>query len=282
MKRSIQIVLAAAAVAAVMSFPLPARSDCIHRVQLATAVNTSYTGQEQDPATAADADGHNTGLLPTTSTAWSGVAEASGGYGEAFAGVNSSIDMGDLSINLALETEINTSTNGAWCSAGGSSQISWVDELILESSTLPYGAPVDIRWHLNLTGALLEGGRSYPENGMHARFYYGGGALNLWNPGKVSIQSQNTVGDQLSIQGDMEASAIMMANYGPPTDPPQPRVPYATVDINIQAVIGIEILTPGVTYSTCSGTVYPIPEPVTMSMLAMGGLVVLRRRKRKR
>ncbi|MDP6544583.1 MAG: PEP-CTERM sorting domain-containing protein [Phycisphaerae bacterium] len=284
MKRAIQIVLAVAAFAALMSVPQPARSDCIPQVQLAAAINAGYGGQDTVPATASDSDGHTTGLLPTTSTDWSGVVEASGGYGTALAGVISSIDMGDLSINLTLHTEVNTSTtDGAASNAGASSQISWHDGLKLESSTLPDGTPVDVKWYLKLSGMLVEGGRSYPENGMHAAFYLGGAGLQLWDPGETSALSQLAVGDQIAIQGSMEASAITMANYAPwVPEPPQTRVPLATVDINIRSVVGIEILTPGAGYTSCSGTVYPIPEPATVSLLALGVLGILKRRREYR
>lgn len=220
------------------------------------------------------------GPEPVKSHSYGFQMEAQGSQGSSNQTLNRVTAMGIHTISMDCQSFMGGAATFTGGSVFGNGE--WLDTLDLVSPSLPDGTPIDIALRLGLDISLAEGGRIYDTNVVMAIFngYTGGPKVyegETWGGSQWEDESivLAKIGTPFNISGWIQGGVGTMADV-------DYRV--STAVWNATATYALEILTPDVTYTARSGTVYPteIPEPATLSLLLAGGAILARRRTRRR
>jgi hypothetical protein len=162
---------------------------------------------------------------------------------------------------------------------GGSGEFigTWQDSLLVTSTTLSQGTPVDLLLTMTLNGNLSCSGSGASAEAF-ANFSAGANAISYTNTacnsllqGTQTLNVATTVGADLQVQGELNiVAAATGVNDFPSTagvDPPS-------------SAFFIDSLTPGASYTTGSGNTYftptvTAPEPSSWLLLGTGLLALL-------
>jgi len=200
---------------------------------------------------------------------------------------------GDITVYASASTttvDTGQSPIGVNPHSGGGGRQQWYDTLTFTSNTLPNGTPVDINLSYSLNSLVGGNGQAsvssyYTANGsiladfIHCNFSCGASG-SPYQTG--STLTSALVGYPFTIGGLLDYSVY--AGGGNST---------ATLDVSHTALFGIDVLTPGASYSAASGTVYlknadvgaSVPEPLNIlgasAGLALFGTVSTALKKRK-
>lgn len=165
------------------------------------------------------------------------------------------------------------------------------DIIVLSSATLPVLTPVQLQFQFSLHGASTtnsdvvtdlqastEGSLSVynetPDFAGQSLVNFQVGDFRLPFGMYTGICSAH-VGDIIYIDSDLQVDAEASTSQFATTA-------SASADASNTALMGFSVLTPGVSYSAESGTVYPtsLPEPTSLSLLGLSSFLILGRRKR--
>ncbi len=166
------------------------------------------------------------------------------------------------------------------------------DDFFFSSSTLPAGTPVSFEITAGLDSTLttenLESGcgTEYGALGpgsVTLQMYYNNGndyGADLFSP--LTYNTCDSGSDQMSVTGTFQST--IGGDFGIETYlylvstvsllPSQTATAEVIADASDTATITVQVLTPGVTFSSGSGALYDAPEPGT-GFLASGGLLCL-------
>lgn len=111
-----------------------------------------------------------------------------------------------------------------------------------------------------------------------------GGCLPLQGTGSPirSVTLSLHTGDKINFNQVLQTQITAQTNggLGLPTNPNRVLDASATLDASHSARLYIDVTTPGASYSAVSGTIYPAPEPGSVSSLAAGFALLAARMRR--
>jgi PEP-CTERM motif len=209
--------------------------------------------------------------------------------------MTSQSDMGTLKAFASASGGIFSDGPNTYAS-GGSLNVGagWGDILTITSTTLSIGTPVDILLTLDLDGSLagnnldnfsLASPRIITSlncyNTISGQIILQKDQQNIFSPVHLQATYHTKVGDNLQIEQNLSILGSVVGQLGL-----NQKIGSFTADFFHTGHGYIDILTPGASYTSASGTSYlspaAAPEPTTLSLLAFGGIATaLARRKRK-
>ncbi|XOV90632.1 MAG: PEP-CTERM sorting domain-containing protein [Pseudomonadota bacterium] len=187
----------------------------------------------------------------------------------------------------------------AWSGSGasGSGIANFFDSFTLNSSSLAVGTAVDVRYSVDLdwgTNATYAGVPQYYQTTNFGARIYNGGQDCCYIAG-IDYTNNSTVGSLGSVPSairtyqvgqTVDFSGLLHWSLGANWQSDSLAGPQ-NLFLDLDALYHIEVLTPGVTFTTASGALYgnsvppSVPEPGTLSLFASALLLgVLRGRRR--
>jgi len=99
-----------------------------------------------------------------------------------------------------------------------------------------------------------------------------------------TVTVSGTDGDELTLAQavTLDSHARQDGGLGLPTNPNRARSADALLDASNRALLYIEVLTPGASYTSASGTVYAVPEVAASDAAALASLLAACRLSRRR
>lgn len=160
-------------------------------------------------------------------------------------------DYGYLRVSGAGSAQ-NCSTSGVFLYLDQSPQASFRDTLTAVSGTLPINTPVQLRLTLTLAGhvTLID---SNPAVSAGAILSAGSLGLSVSSATGTQTGIVNTyVGSSTQVVADLSTAVYAYGMLGLGIPPRQ-----ASYSVDLTARVAVEVLTPGVTLTSCSGYTYP-------------------------